>query len=610
MDKKKRHIELLVPARTADIGIEAVLHGADAVYIGACDFGARAAAGNSCDDIRRLCTFAHQYGAKVYVTLNTILYDDELEAAKRLVEDLYDAGTDALIVQDTALLRLDLPPIELHASTQMDITTPERARMLYDSGFEQIVLARELSLDEIGEIHRLVPARLEAFVHGALCVSYSGRCYASEHCFGRSANRGRCAQFCRLAFDLVDADGNTIVEDKHLLSLRDMNRSDYIEEMMDAGISSFKIEGRLKGADYVKNLTAFYRKRIDEVLSRRSEDYVRSSYGHSNVSFEPNPAKSFNRGFTNYFLKGRTQMLSPHTPKSIGESVGRIVAKGRRSFSLRTSVEIHAGDGLCYIDGEGKMQGLRVNRVEADEIFPAKMPHMAVGTEVFRNLDYAFTHALEKPTATRRMKLDIALRETPGGYSLCLSDEAGRRTTLNVEEPKQDARTPQRDNIVRQMSRLGDTPYELRNISIETEGEKFIPSSRLAEWRRTAIEALLREPIRDCEHERKPTREQTDLPKLSTQHLDYTFNVSNKEARAFYEECGAKEIEPAYELQHKPGATLMTCRHCIRYAFGMCHKQAKGGERWNEPVALRLPNGRTFPLEFDCARCEMKVNSQ
>lgn len=613
MEKTKRHIELLAPARTAEIGIEAILHGADAVYIGATDFGARAAAGNSCDDIRRLCTFAHQYGAKVYVTLNTILYDDELEAAQKLVCELYNAGADALIVQDTALLRLELPPIELHASTQMDITTAERARFLYESGFEQIVLARELSLQDIREIHKSVPARIEAFVHGALCVSYSGRCYASEHCFSRSANRGRCAQFCRLAFDLIDAEGNTIAEDKHLLSLRDMNRSDYLEEMMDAGVSSFKIEGRLKGMDYVKNLTAYYRKRIDEVLSRRAEDYTRSSYGHSTITFEPNPAKSFNRGFTDYFLNGRSQMLSPNTPKSIGESIGRVSCVGRRSFMLRTNAEIHAGDGLCYLDNEGKMKGLRVNRVEANEIFPAKMPQLASGTEMFRNLDYAFTHALEKPTSSRRMWLDIRLTETKGGYTLSLSDEAGRRCQLSVETEKQEARTPQRENILRQMSRLGDTPYELRELEFEIEGEHFIPSSKLAEWRRTAVEMLLNEPAKnfgqDLKQRSKENDNNTNNLQLPNRSLDYSFNVSNKLARTFYEECGAEKIEPAYELQHKHGATLMTCRHCLRYAYGMCPKQGGKQERWKEPVSLRLPDGRTFPLEFDCARCEMRVKA-
>ena len=601
----KQGIELLAPARNAEIGIEAVLHGADAVYIGAKNFGARSAAGNETTDIARLCRFAHTYGARVYVALNTILYDDELQAVEKLTHELYDAGADALIVQDFSLLRLNLPPIALHASTQMDITTPERALFLSQCGFEQIVLARELSLQEIKNISSLVPAKIEAFVHGALCVSYSGRCYASEACFGRSANRGRCAQFCRLSFDILDADGTTIGSDKHFLSLRDMNRSQSLEEMMDAGVNSFKIEGRLKGTDYVKNVTAYYRKAIDDILERRGE-YVRTSYGNTTLSFSPVLEKSFNRGFTDYFLHGRTPMMSADTPKAIGEAVGQIVQINPNSFTVKGSIPLHAGDGLCYIGQNGKMEGLRVNRVEGKEVFPAKPARLVVGTDLYRNLDHAFTHALEKPSATRKMQLDIVLRETQEGYSLTLSDEAGKSYTLDVKATHEVARSPQAEAIRRQLSRLGDTPYELRTLHVHTNGERFIPASILGGWRRQAVKALLfskrTKPDGDT-----AIRQKHQPAQCPTETVDYTANISNEEARAFLTNCGAKSIAPAFEIQQPEDAILMTCRHCLRYALGACTRYGGTNPTWKEPLSLRLPDGRRFPIEFDCQHCEMRV---
>lgn len=603
MDRKRRHIELLAPARTADIGIEAVRHGADAVYIGAEDFGARAAAGNSVGDIGRLCDFAHRYGARVYVTLNTILYDGELAAAERLVRELYAVGADALIVQDMGLLRLDLPPIALHASTQMDITTPEKALFLHRCGFEQIVLARELSLRQIGEIAGLVPARLEAFVHGALCVSYSGRCYASEACMGRSANRGRCAQFCRLAFDLEDAEGRVLVRGKHLLSLRDLNRAAHVEEMMDAGVSSFKIEGRLKGMDYVKNVTAYYRRAIDEVLRTRDE-YVRSSWGETALDFEPRLEKSFNRGFTTYFLKGRTPVHNFDSPKAWGERVGQVTSQRGRRIELDAEVELHAGDGLCYVGAGGEMEGLRVNSVEDGAIVAARDVRIPIGTEVFRNLDYAFTHRLERPSAERRMGIDVSLEERRDGYALRLEDEAGRRATLDVRAEKMEARTPQRENIVRILGRLGDTPYVLRNVRIDLEGERFIPASALTEWRRLAVEKILSERPRNLKEGNSGGRTE-EVPDGS--ELTEIKNVSNALAREVYEAAGVKNAETAFEITHAKDTVLMTCRHCLRYALGRCQKYRRGSEPLPADLALRLPDGRRFPLVFDCKRCEMMV---
>ena len=609
----KRKIELLAPARDVECGLEAIRHGADAVYIGGPAFGARAAAGNSVEEIGRLCMYAHTYGAKVYVTINTILYDDELNAVEKLIWQLYECGVDALIVQDMALFNLDLPPIALHASTQMDNRTPEKAQFLEKVGFSQIVLARELSLNEISAIHKAVNVPIEAFVHGALCVSYSGQCYASQYCFNRSANRGKCAQFCRLSFDLVNADGETIVKDKHLLSLRDMNRSSSIEEMLDAGVSSFKIEGRLKDASYVKNITAYYRRKIDEVLERRSEDYVRSSYGTSHLQFEPHAEKSFNRGFTDYYLHGRTESVhSFETPKAMGEAVGVAKRIGRRSFSIKymrgedQSLRLNAGDGLCFITPEGKLQGFRVNKVEGIDVYPATMPTLYPDTPLYRNLDFDFEKKLSKPTAVRRLALHVLLSEVENGFALQLRDETGEEVSLNFECEKQEARSPQFDNIVRQLSKLGDTPFEATDVDVQTEGERFIPSSVIAEWRRNAVDKLMDVKLR---HYKRELRVKVNDVASVPERLTYLNNVANAEARSFYEQHGAKNIAPAYEIAQPEKAVIMFCRHCLRYAFGLCpkHHHRRFPEEWKEPLSLRLSDGREFALEFDCANCQMKV---
>lgn len=614
-----RTIELLSPARDADCGIEAIRHGADAVYIGGPDFGARAAAGNSVDDIRRLCDYAHLFGAKVYVTLNTILYDRELAAAERLIVQLYRAGVDALIVQDWALLRLNLPPIALHASTQMDNCTPEKARLLEAAGFRQIVLARELSLAQIKEIAQAVSVPLEAFVHGALCVSYSGRCYASQYCFGRSANRGRCAQFCRLGFDLVDADGIVLARDKHLLSLRDMNRSDSIEEMIDAGVSSFKIEGRLKDASYVKNVTAWYRRRIDEAIARRPDTLRRSSYGTSVLAFSPDPAKSFNRGFTDYFLHGRTPQPIHNflTPKAMGPAVCTVERVAPKSIVVKmlpacADGGINAGDGLCFIDEEGRLQGFRVNKAEGGTLFPAgDFPRPGRGATLYRNQDFAFEKILLRPdTADRRLRLDITLRETPRGYVLDLRDEAGVAVSQEFEADHASAQTPQQAAQERTLSKLGNTPFAVGDICLKLNGERFIPASLLTEWRRTAVDALLAAHRASYSRDRAAALNPSALRTLMPESIDFKGNVANAEARAFLQEHGATDVAPAFELLQPAAAVpLMTCRHCLRFAFGQCPKQADKAAtpRWKEPVSLRLPDGRTFPLRFDCQRCEMQV---
>ena len=385
---RQRKIELLAPAKNLECGIAAVDHGADAIYIGAPRFGARAAAGNSLEDIAELVRYAHVYNVRIYVTVNTILKDEELKDTEKMIWDLYRAGVDALIVQDMGLLELNLPPIPLHASTQMDNRTPQKVRFLAEAGFRQVVLARELSLVEIGNIHHACPdVPLEVFVHGALCVSYSGQCYVSQACFGRSANRGECAQFCRLAFYMVDADGKSIVRNKHLLSLKDLNQSEELEQLLDAGASSLKIEGRLKDVSYVKNVTAYYRQKLDSVFKRRKE-YIRASSGKVKLEFKPQLDKSFSRGFTNYFLFDRNKdIFSFDTPKSLGEEMGTVKEIRGNYLTVAGIKSFNNGDGVCFLDQTGKLQGFRINRVENNKLFPQEMPRIKPRTILYRNFD-------------------------------------------------------------------------------------------------------------------------------------------------------------------------------------------------------------------------------
>lgn len=611
-----RPVELLAPARDADCGIEAIRHGADAVYIGGPGHGARAAACNATDEIARLCEFAHPFKAKVYVTMNTILRDAELAEAEDMAWQLYRAGVDAFIVQDLAFLKMRMPPVALHASTQMDNCTVQKAQWLEAAGFRQIVLAREASLEQIRAIAQSVDVPLEAFVHGALCVSYSGRCYASEYCFGRSANRGRCAQFCRLAFDLVDGNGRTRIKDRHLLSLRDMNRTDHLEEMMDVGITSFKIEGRLKDQEYVKNVTAWYRQRIDDIIARRPESFCRSSFGQSRVSFRPDPSRTFNRLFTDYYLQGRGQ-VSPHafySPKATGAEVGEVSALGRNCIVVRTRAglpsPVVAGDGLCFIGSDGKLQGFRVNRVEGEKIYPAAFPSLLQkGCILWRNQDHAFSKMQARATARRTLKASLRIRETDEGYAVDMSDETGCAVTKAFACKHETARTPQKEAIERQLSKLGDTIFEAESVEVAMPDRHFIPASQLAEWRRQVCEEMMRDH-RMCPPRCLPGKPDSErLRQLMPERLDFTANVANGKAEAFCKEHGAQSVEPAFELRqpHRQSA-LMTCRYCLRFALGRCPREgaSRQGE-WPEPWALRLPDGRLFPLRFDCANCQMQV---
>lgn len=606
--KIQRKIELLAPAKNLACGLAAVDHGADAVYIGAPRFGARAAAGNSTDDIARLVEYAHIYNVRVYVTVNTILRDEELKDTEQLIGELWRMNVDALIVQDMGILRLDIPPIPLHASTQMDNRTPEKVRFLADEGFRQVVLARELSLHEIRRIHDACPQMpLEVFVHGALCVSYSGQCYASQACFGRSANRGECAQFCRLPFTLTDADGRVVVRDKHLLSLKDLNQSDRLEQLLDAGVSSLKIEGRLKDEVYVKNVTAAYRRKLDDILARRTE-YVRASSGTCRYSFVPQLDKSFSRGFTHYFLEGRgEEVASFDTPKSLGEEMGKLKEQRGGWLSVAGVKPFHNGDGVCFIDGQGRLQGFRINRVEGNRLYPAgEVPRIKPHTTLFRNFDQDFERLLARKSAERKIRLHWTLSETDTGFALAAEDEDGCRAVLSFAYPKETARTPQTAHLRTQLSKLGNTPFEADGEpELLLTGEWFVPASVVADWRRLAVDRLL--SVRRATYRREiAVRHPGKQPFMQTT-LTYLGNVMNAEARRFYLDHGVRQVAPAYEAQAVRGAVLMFCRHCLRYSMGWCPVHQKGNSPYREPYYLQASDGKRFRLSFDCKNCQMKV---
>ena len=605
-----RPLELLAPAKNLECGIAAINHGADAVYIGAPRFGARAAAGNNVDDIRTLCQYAHQYAASVYVTVNTIIYDDELEATQQLIQQLYDVGVDAILVQDMGILRMSLPSIPLHASTQTDNRTPEKVRWLRDLGFRRVVLARELSVDEIAEIHRQVPdVELEVFVHGALCVCYSGLCYVSQHCFQRSANRGECAQFCRMKFDLLDADGRELEQQRHLLSLKDLNQLQHLEELIMGGSCSFKIEGRLKDATYVKNVVAAYCQRLDAIIAKYPDAYCRASKGRVKYSFVPNLKKTFNRGFTTYFLHGRQpDIFSPDTPKAMGEFVGTVKELRRDSFNVAGTASFANGDGLCFINDEHELEGFRVNRVQGNRLFPFQMPqNLHAGMALYRNYDQEFERLLSHPTAERKIPISMHLSATTNGFSISCND-----VTVSTVCEHQTAQKPQHENIKQQLSKLGGTIYECMEVSIDQDFNFFIPNSVLSELRRLLVDALNNQSGKTAGHSvlGDSTTKPASVPRYAYQYL---YNIANQLSCDFYHTDSVTAYE-FFDHGSKCGVAMkgsigpiMQCRHCLRYALGYCIKH--GGKRptWREPLSLRLGDGRLFRLEFDCKNCQMNV---
>lgn len=629
-----RKLELLAPAKNLECGKAAIDHGADAVYIGASKFGARASAGNSLDDIRELCLYAHQFGAKVYVTVNTIVYQDELEDTRALLRALTEMRVDALLVQDMAVLELlpkDLKPLPaLHASTQTDNRTAEKVAWLHGLGFERVVLARELSLAEIKTIHQTVPdVQLEGFVHGALCVSYSGVCYASQYCFQRSANRGACAQFCRMKFDLIDAQGREIEHQRHLLSLKDLCQIDHLEEMADAGICSFKIEGRLKDVEYVKNVVSAYSKRLNRIIEKRGDDYRRASLGRVTYYFEPDLKKTFNRGYTDYFLHHRQPYIySPDTPKALGEYVGKVKEIRRGSFNVAGTASFANGDGLCFINDEHELEGFRINRAEGNRLFPLRMPdNLRPGAALYRNRDEAFSKLLKGKTAERKIPITLTLSVTEKGFSLSATGQGIEPTCQVLEMDKQKAMKPQRDNILRQLGKLGDTPYLADVIELEGQADAyFIPSSALATLRREVVQAIELEHSDEVETPsahpsvsptappaRKPSGTLAWQPEY--RKFTYLYNIANTLSKSFYQREGLSNVADAYEVsqeadkgaERQDSILVMQCRHCLRYSLGHCVKRGGKQPTWKEPLYLRLGDGRRFRLEFKCDECQMNI---
>ena len=630
-------LELLSPAKDADTGIAAIDHGADAVYIGGPLFGARQSAGNSLDDIARLCDYAHTYDARVFMALNTLFTDEELPRARALAFEAAKAGVDVLILQDMGLLMGPLPDIELHASTQCDIRTPEKAAFLEKVGFSQMVLARELSLEEIARCRAaLSHARIEAFIHGALCVSYSGQCYISQAMTGRSANRGQCAQFCRLPYDVTTLDGQVIARNAHVLSLKDNNQTENLEALIDAGVSSFKIEGRLKDIQYVKNITAHYRQALDKIIARRPE-LSRTSAGVSTFSFTPDPEKSFNRGATEYFAHGRQYdkpytLVDLNTPKNAGTPVGEVVDVRPGVVTLKpiAGVELNNGDGFTYMDDHDELTGLSVNRVEAA---PKGNLHLVLrfktvpeglrrGKQLLRNRDQAFTKLLSGPTAERKIPVSVAFYETTDGFELSISTDKDSAVVSETFE-KQIASDPvkNRTTLAQNLFKFGDSPFVLNplDLSIPEDLTAFVPASLANRLRRAAIEALLsvRRETRERTH-RAPVDETAPFPGTN---LDYKANVANAEARAFYTQHGAKVLAPAFEIVPVERADLMTCRHCVRATLDLCPKMLKAFPQLLEahdralfrPDDLILTDsaGDKFRAVFHCKRtpCEMTLEA-
>ena len=621
----KRQLELLSPARDLACGMAAIDHGADAVYIGAPLFGARASAGNSIADICALCNYAHQYGCKVYVTVNTIVYDAELETLRRLLRQIADAGADAVLFQDMAVAVIageERLQLALHASTQTDNRTAGKVAWLHSIGASRVVLARELSAQEIAAIHQSVPGvELEVFVHGALCVSYSGQCYASQHCLHRSANRGECAQMCRMKFDLTDSDGRTIERGRHLLSLKDLNQSRHLAELIEAGATSFKIEGRLKDMAYVKNVTAAYSQLLNNFIARHAEEYERASEGHCRYTFTPDLQKTFNRGYTTYFLHGRQHgIFSPDTPKAMGELVGTVktvtaTQPHQCTITVAGTASFSNGDGLCFIGDDHELQGFRVNRADGNRLtILASQPRgLKRGTRLYRNNDQQMERTLARKSAERKIPVDMKLDASPDGFRLTATtvghgNAPGRCVAEHIVCEHQTAQKPQRENIVRELSKLGNTPYECAEVTVPEGFGYFIPASRIAELRRKAVEALSQrtEPKdRHQEHGRTPTAEADDET-LRPQE-PYMYNVSNIIARNFYLAQGI-DTAPAFELQQPDGQkVLMQCRHCLRFALGHCTRQGGTTPPWREPLFLTMANGTRFRLRFDCKNCQMDV---
>lgn len=625
-------LELLSPAKNLEFGREAVNHGADALYIGAPAFGARQAATNTIEDIEALVKYAHLYGSKVFATVNTLLFDNELADAERMIHQLYNIGVDALIIQDLGLLECHLPPIELHASTQCHNNTPERVKFMEQVGFKRVILARETSLKEMKAIREATSVDLESFIHGALCVSYSGQCYMSQYLTGRSGNRGCCSQPCRSTYDLYNGDGRLLIKEKHLLSLRDFNASQQLRSMIDAGIMSFKIEGRLKDLGYMKNITAYYRQLLDNMMKedtpapegRASKvwkpvpaeeptgiDATRASSGRCTFSFTPDPERTFNRGYTDYFLRDRQPMASFDTQKSIGKRIGEVTSIGHYTLTISGTEPLANGDGLCFFDAAGHLQGFNVNKVEGRNVTPNSMPDIKIGTVIWRNNDQMFEKQLQGRTAERKIGVQMLLCATRRGFSLDIKDEDGVTATagLKAEHEPSQSQIKTTNLIVKQLSKLGNTPFVADKVIDATEGQFFLPALMLNDMRRRAVE-ILRD--RRIEHFRPQNSPLSPQPTEAPAELDYRANVINQKAEAFYKNHGTSHLERGLEQTGDyDGKALMTTKYCLRYELGCClqgkcKEPTKANIQPTDELILRN-NDKHFRLEFDCSQCLMRI---
>jgi 23S rRNA 5-hydroxycytidine C2501 synthase len=625
-ENNKIKLELLAPAKDLATGKLAILAGADAVYIGGPDFGARSAAGNSWGDIEFLLDFAHQYYAKVYVVLNTIFFDKEIAEVKKFIDQAYELGVDALIIQDMGILEMDLPPIPIFASTQCDNSSAEQVKFLAEAGLSRVILARELSIGEIKNIHEQImkptPSRqgratppgegntveLEAFVHGALCVSYSGRCYFSQAVCGKSGNRGQCAQICRQPFDLVDAEGKVLAHDKYLLSLKDLNLSESLAELIAAGVTSFKIEGRLKDEAYVANVTAKYRQELDKIIEASEGKYARAASGKTEIDFEPDLNKTFNRGYSEYFLHGRRgEIISPRTQKSLGEYIGTVESAECSHFSLDKNHDLANGDGVCWFDREGELVGTNINMVKQGKIYPNKVLPLSVGTEIYRNENPAFEKAVKRGV-NRRVALDFIVKTNKTGFAIEAIDEDNNSVELKFVAEKEAAKKTEMalQNWRDQLGKLGETIFYARDIIFSWDEPCFVPMSVLNEWRRKLAVAILKKRLKN--YPQAKVEHKKTVHKYFKDNLDYSANVANKLAREFYERHGVKKIEPAFELQNDyRGKKLMTAKHCLKYYLGACpRKKEKKAVSFVEPLYL-VNNAKKYCLNFDCGNCQMEI---
>ena len=600
----KKELELLSPAKDLECGIAAINCGADAVYIGAPKFGARAEAGNSIEDIQKLVEHAHKFWAKIYVTVNTLIYNNELDEAQKLITRLYDIGADAIIFQDMALLEMELPPIQLIASTQTHNYELERIKLLDGLGIKRIILARELSIEQIKEIRANTKAELEFFVHGALCVCLSGQCYLSEAMFGRSANRGECAQPCRLKYSLLDKNGKVIVRDKHLLSLKDLNLSAYLNELIEAGITSFKIEGRLKDIGYVKNTTAYYSQKLDSIIEN-NHTLKRSSSGHSIIPFEPDPDKTFNRGYTSYFIKGKDNLLSSiDTPKSIGKYLGAVIAVGKNNFTVGTKESIVNGDGLCFFNSDGELSGMNVSKVENNTIYTKNLNDIKQGLKIFRNHDMVFESELKKE-CRRKIKMETIVDETSTGLRVTATDEDGILSSLDFDFKKEHAinNFKATDSIKKQLLKSGGTIFEIAGVKLNFIEPIFLPVNRINYMRRKILETLDNERIQTFS--KNKSNFGLSAAHLNKKQLDYKYNVTNKLSKQFYNNLGALEIEDGFELlDNSENKALMSCKYCIKDELGLCPQISD--KVIDEPLYLSYQK-KKYRLVFNCKDCRMEL---